>query len=222
MDAALAGPVPHLYHTAGRQVSTGWPKDMNEQASINATRRTVKRAALVVFGMFFFGFALVPIYDVFCEVTGLNGKTNSDAFVPAAELVDSSRTVTVQFIATNNEGMPWEFRPDVFSVKVHPGEQVNTTFFARNPRGQRMVAQAVPSVSPGRAASYFLKTECFCFNRQELEPGQAIDMPLSFIVDRDVPANVNTITLSYTLFDVTDSDNDASAPAVTGSLAALN
>ncbi|MBT8140494.1 MAG: cytochrome c oxidase assembly protein [Gammaproteobacteria bacterium] len=171
-------------------------------------RKTVKKSLLVVVGMFFFGFALVPIYDVFCDVTGLNGKTNARAFVPAAELVDTSRTVTVQFVATNNEGMPWEFRPEVFKMNVHPGEQVNTTFYARNPRAQSMVAQAVPSVSPGRAATYFLKTECFCFNRQELAAGEAMDMPLSFIVDRDVPANVNTITLSYTLFDVTGSEGE--------------
>lgn len=182
------------------------PRGKQPEPLQGGARRTIKRSLLVVVGMFFFGFALVPIYDVFCEVTGLNGKTNSQAFVPAAELIDTSRTVTVQFVATNNEGMPWEFRPQVFSMKVHPGEQVDTTYFARNPRGVRMVAQAVPSVSPGRAANYFLKTECFCFNRQELDGGEAIDMPLSFIVDRDVPASVNTITLSYTLFDVTGAD----------------
>lgn len=155
--------------------------------------------------MFCFGFALVPIYDVFCEVTGLNGKTNSKAFVPAAQLVDTSREVTVQFVATNNEGMPWEFKPATFKMSVHPGEQINTTFFARNPRSELMVAQAIPSVAPGRAAEYFHKTECFCFNQQTLKAGEAVDMPLSFIVDRDLPASVKTITLSYTLFDVTES-----------------
>ncbi|MGB5323964.1 MAG: cytochrome c oxidase assembly protein [Pseudomonadales bacterium] len=186
---------------------------MNEQSLQSGTRKTITRSVLVVVGMFFFGFALVPLYDAFCAITGLNGKTNTEAYVPAAELVDTSRSVTVQFIATNNEGMPWEFRPEVFKLKVHPGEQVNTTFFARNPRGERMVAQAIPSVSPGKVATYFHKTECFCFNRQVLDGGEAIDMPLSFIVDREVPANVHTITLSYTLFDVTG-DGEAIEPGL--------
>ncbi len=169
-----------------------------------SNRDLVKRLVFVVIAMFFFGFALVPLYDVFCEVTGLNGKTNEQAFVPADQLVDTSRSVTVQFIATNNESMPWDFRPEVFKLKVHPGEEVRTTFFARNPRAYDMVAQAIPSVSPGKAAAYFHKTECFCFNNQPLGAGESADMPLSFIVDRDLPEAVHTITLSYTLFDITE------------------
>lgn len=167
-------------------------------------RKLVARLLLVTVGMFGFGFALVPLYDLFCDVTGLNGKTNTEAYVPVAELIDTSRKVTVQFVATNNENMLWEFRPEVFKVSVHPGQEVETTFFARNPSGKDMVAQAIPSVSPGRAAAYFHKTECFCFNQQMLTGGESVDMPLRFIVDRDVPASVNTITLSYTLFDVTE------------------
>jgi len=164
----------------------------------------VKRLSIVVIGMFFFGFALVPIYDVFCDVTGLNGKTNQQAYISADDIIDTDRSVTVQFVATNNESMPWEFRPDVFKLKVHPGEEVQTTFFARNPRSYDMVAQAIPSVSPGKAAAYFHKTECFCFNQQPLAAGESTDMPLSFIVDRDLPSGVHTITLSYTLFDITE------------------
>ncbi len=170
------------------------------QASV---RKIFIRLVLVTVGMFGFGFALVPLYDLFCDVTGLNGKTNTEAFIPVAELIDTSREIKVQFIATNNENMSWEFRPEVFEVTVHPGEEVQTTFYARNPSSDRMVAQAIPSIAPGRAATYFHKTECFCFNQQTLSGGEQIDMPLKFIVDRDVPRNVNTITLSYTLFDVT-------------------
>lgn len=194
---------------------------MNEQSLQQGTRKTITRSVLVVAGMFFFGFALVPLYDAFCAVTGLNGKTNAEAYVPAEQLIDTSRTVTVQFIATNNEGMPWEFRPEVFEVVVHPGEQFNTTFFARNPRGERMVAQAIPSVSPGKAATYFMKTECFCFYRQELDAGAEVDMPLSFIVDRELPSSVHTITLSYTLFDVTDDKNGETGNKNKGRIAAL-
>ncbi|MBT8149166.1 MAG: cytochrome c oxidase assembly protein [Gammaproteobacteria bacterium] len=185
-----------------------------------ALRRLIIRLLLVTVAMFGFGFALVPLYNLFCDVTGLNGKTNTTAFIPAAELVDTSRSVTVQFIATNNAGMPWEFRPEVFKVTVHPGEEVQTTFFARNPRNIKMVAQAIPSVSPGRAAAYFHKTECFCFNQQALDGGAAIDMPLSFIVDRDVPGNVHTITLSYTLFDVTNGNEQQIEPTA-GQVAVL-
>lgn len=167
-------------------------------------RTLVVRLVLVTIGMFGFGFALVPLYDLFCDVTGLNGKTNAEAFVRVTELIDTSRQVTVQFVATNNEQMLWEFRPEVFKVKVHPGQEIETTFYARNPSSKEMVAQAIPSVSPGRAAAYFHKTECFCFNQQLLTGGESVDMPLKFIVDRDLPSNVNTITLSYTLFDVTE------------------
>jgi cytochrome c oxidase assembly protein subunit 11 len=169
-----------------------------------SVRKLVARLVVVTVVMFGFGFALVPLYDLFCDVTGLNGKTNSEAFIPVAELIDTSRNVTVQFIATNNENMSWEFHPEVFSMRVHPGEEIETTFYARNPTSGEMTAQAIPSVSPGRAATYFHKTECFCFNQQLLSGGSAIDMPLRFIVDRDLPDDVNTITLSYTLFDVTE------------------
>ena len=164
----------------------------------------VARLLVITVGMFGFGFALVPLYDMFCDITGLNGKTNSEAFLPLANLIDTSREVTVQFVATNNDYMPWEFKPEVFKIKVHPGEEIKTTFYAKNPSSKAMMAQAIPSVSPSRAASYFLKTECFCFNQQQLAAGEAIDMPLKFIVDRDLPTNVRTITLSYTLFDITE------------------
>ena len=112
-------------------------------------RTLVVRLVLVTIGMFGFGFALVPLYDLFCDVTGLNGKTNAEAFVRVTELIDTSRQVTVQFVATNNEQMLWEFRPEVFKVKVHPGQEIETTFYARNPSSKEMVAQAIPSVSPG-------------------------------------------------------------------------
>ena len=174
---------------------------MKASASIKSI---VVRLLLVTVGMFGFGFALVPLYDMFCDITGLNGKTNAEAFIPLADLIDTSREVTVQFVATNNDYMPWEFKPQVFKMKVHPGEEIETTFYAKNPSAKAMMAQAIPSVSPSRAASYFLKTECFCFNQQQLAAGEDIDMPLKFIVDRDLPGNVSTITLSYTLFDITN------------------
>lgn len=169
----------------------------------NPTNRLVKKLLLAVVGMFAFGFALVPLYDVFCEVAGINGKTNDEAYQAVEVKVDESRTITVQFVAQNNDGMTWEFKPSDRMIKVHPGAATNTTFYAKNPSASQMIAQAIPSVSPGRAAEFFHKTECFCFNQQTLAAGEAIDMPLQFIVDQDLPKDIQTITLSYTIFDVT-------------------
>ena len=161
---------------------------------------------LVVAGMFAFGYALVPLYDVFCEVTGLNGKTGvvDEATVAARYEPDVNRTVTVQFIANNNNAMPWEIDPEVVSMDVHPGEVYATNFVARNPTSREMVGQAVPSVAPGVAGRYFNKTACFCFDRQPLAPGEVKAMPLRFIVSPALPDSVNTVTLAYTFFDVTD------------------
>ena len=163
----------------------------------------VSRLVALALGMFAFAFwVMPPLYDLFCEVTGLNGKTGGRyTAVPAA--VDTSRSVTVRFIATNNSDMPWEFKPADFSIKVHPGEAVTTHFIAHNPTGEIMVGQAVPSLVPYNAANFFHKTECFCFNQQILAPNERAELGLQFIVDQDVPKAVNTITLSYTLFDIT-------------------
>jgi len=172
--------------------------------STNPTKILVQKLLVVIVGMFAFGFALVPLYDVFCQVTGINGKTSKMAYEAVEVKVDTSRTVTVKFVATNNDKMPWEFRPEKTSMKVHPGEIASTTFYAKNPTDKRMVAQAIPSVSPGRAADLFHKTECFCFTQQALQAHEAIDMPLRFIVDQDLPKDIKVITLAYTLFDVTN------------------
>lgn len=177
---------------------------MSEDMPSSTTAQIVKRLAVVVVGMFAFGFALVPLYNVFCEVTGLNGKTSGEAYQAVDVVVDTNRTVKVQFLATNNDGMNWAFRPDTSVLKVNPGAINATTFYAKNPASFQMTAQAIPSVQPARAAEYFHKTECFCFSQQVLEAGQEVDMPLQFIVDQDLPKDIHTITLSYTLFDVTD------------------
>ncbi len=167
--------------------------------------RSFARIAVVAVAMFGFGYLLVPLYDVFCEITGLNGKTGriDEAEISARYEPDLSRTVTVQFVANNNLGMPWEFAPVVTSMEVHPGRLYKTSFTARNPTRHAMVGQAVPSVAPGKASRYFNKTECFCFNEQPLAAGETKDMPLRFIVDPNLPGDVTTLTLAYTVFDVT-------------------
>jgi cytochrome c oxidase assembly protein subunit 11 len=173
--------------------------------SSNPVADTVVKLALTAVAMFAFVFVvMVPLYDVLCDALGINGKTSGEAYTAVQAGVDESRTVTIQFVATNNEGMPWEFGPSVSSMKVHPGASNDTVFHAYNPRSTAMIAQAIPSISPARAAAYFHKTECFCFNQQPLDGESGAQMPLQFIVDRDLPSEIRTITLSYTLFDVTE------------------
>lgn len=176
---------------------------MNSQTAQQDNKKTVKKLVLTVALMFGFGFALVPLYDVFCDITGLNGKTSNTAAV-ASDYVDTSRTVTVEFIARTQGNIPWDFQPEVKRIEVHPGEMHELNFIVKNKSISDMVVQAVPSVSPGVAAAYFNKIECFCFNRQPLEKGQTADLGLQFYIDSALPPEYETVTLSYTLFDISD------------------
>jgi cytochrome c oxidase assembly protein subunit 11 len=180
------------------------------------------KLALTVVAMFGFGFALVPLYDVFCELTGINGKINEQVRYEAATTeVDLARDVTVQFAATNNSNMVWEFRPLQTQVVVHPGALNEVKFYARNPTKQRMVGQAIPSISPSVGTDYLHKTECFCFNQQVLEPGQSIEMPVRFFVDKALPNSVHKLTLSYTLFDVTAAMTETEVAEIKAELSAI-
>ena len=170
-----------------------------------SVKKTVKKLMLIVFGMFGFGFAMVPLYDVFCDITGLNGKTSNVAASYNVASIDTERTVTVQFLTRTAKGIPWQFEPMINEVKVHPGERKTVKFYAKNESVNAIVGQAVPSVSPGRAAVYFQKIECFCFNNQPLQASEDVEMGLQFYVDLDIPDDVSTITLSYTLYDITSS-----------------
>ncbi|MBL7481689.1 cytochrome c oxidase assembly protein [Legionella bononiensis] len=159
---------------------------------------------LVVLGMFAFGFALVPIYNSLCKTLGINGKTNPEAIAydVSKAKIEKNREVLVEFVATNNSGVPWEFYPKISKIRVHPGEIVKLAFYAENKTDHRMTVQAIPSVTPGIAAKYLKKTECFCFTQQTLNGHEAMNMPLLFHLDTELPENVKTVTLSYTLFDV--------------------
>jgi cytochrome c oxidase assembly protein subunit 11 len=180
---------------------------MDDVRRAHANRRVVTRLALVVLGMFGFGFALVPLYDVFCQVTGLNGKTGRIELEQAlSDNVDTGRMVTVEFLATVNSELPWEFRPVVKRISVHPGEITEVKYQARNLDAQSVTGQAVPSLAPGLAARYFNKTECFCFTRQTLGPHETKDMPLRFVVDPDLPADIRTVSLSYTFYQAVDGE----------------
>ncbi|WP_026294503.1 cytochrome c oxidase assembly protein [Salinimonas chungwhensis] len=180
-----------------------------------SNRAMVTRLVVIVVGMFGFGFALVPLYDVFCNITGINGKTNASAAVYTAKEIDRSRQVTVEFLTRTHTGMPWEFRANTKRIKVHPGEMATVNFYVRNPMRKDFVAQAIPSVSPGEAALFLNKTECFCFNQQPLAGGGEATMPMSFYVDPQIPEDMTYFTVQYTLFDVTaraDSLDDTDNP----------
>lgn len=173
----------------------------------NSNKRLIKRLLWIVTGMFGFVFALVPLYGVFCDLTGLNGKTSGQR----AEVVniepDLSRTVIVEFVASVNENMPWDFKPKVSRMEVHPGKTYQTSFYAKNRTKHVMIGQAIPSITPGLAASHFQKTECFCFTEQQFQSGEGRDMPLIFRVDRELPEDISQLTLAYTFFDKQKSVN---------------
>ncbi|ENO1846581.1 cytochrome c oxidase assembly protein [Vibrio vulnificus] len=157
-------------------------------------------AALAMFG---FGFALVPLYDVMCDVLGINGKTDNVAVTaPVGLQIDTSRTIRVEFMAHVAPDMPWSFKPQSVTLNVHPGEVIQTAYLAQNLSQEILVGQAVPSVSPGQGAAFFNKIECFCFNRQPIEGNQLAQMPLIFYIEPELPAEIHTLTLSYTLYRI--------------------
>ncbi len=170
-------------------------------AEKSSHKKLTIKLVLATFAMFGFGFALVPLYDVMCDALGINGKTSDVAVIqPTGMQPDLSRTIRVEFMAHVNPDMPWEFKPKVISMNVHPGEVVQTEYLAFNESGHRLVGQAVPSVSPGNGAAYFNKIECFCFTQQPLDGKQHAQMPLIFYIEPDLPDSIHTLTLSYTLY----------------------
>jgi cytochrome c oxidase assembly protein subunit 11 len=179
---------------------------------ISSKALSFRLLALAV-AMFGFGFLLVPIYDAFCEVTGLGGKTANSAATDVVEMVDESREISLEFVTTVNQYAPWEFRSSVDGMTVHPGGIYEATFIARNLTDRHKIAQAVPSVAPQQAAGYFKKLECFCFTTQEFLPGEEKVMPVRFIVDSDLPEFIDTITLSYTFFDTARLTDDSAEMA---------
>lgn len=160
----------------------------------------------IIISMFAFAFVLIPIYNSICKEFGINGKPDMKAvgYDPKTAKIATSREVTVEFVATNNSGLPWAFYPKTRKIKIHPGEMAKLSFYAENKTDHRMTVQAIPSITPGLAAKYLKKTECFCFTQQTLNGHEAMDMPLLFHLETDLPSNIKTMTLSYTLFDVTN------------------
>lgn len=171
--------------------------------------------ALLMFG---FGFAMVPYYKKFCEVTGITNllQPNMSKSEVSNTQVDKSRWVTLEFDA-NTHGMPWQFAPIQRSVRVHPGEMTQVAFEIRNNGDNTLVGQAIPSYGPKHAAEFVKKLECFCFKQQVLAAGESRHMPVQFVIDPALPASVNTLTLSYTFFEVPGvNTNKPSAAAAAG------
>lgn len=185
------------------------------QPTAASHKRLIGRLLLMVAGAFIFAYAMVPLYNVLCRVTGLNGKTASPAIIrdgfgvgglqtAAAPVsnVDVGRTIRVEFTGTVMPGLPWDMRPLTVSLDIHPGELQQVSYLVRNTSDRAITGQAVPSVTPGQAAQHFEKIECFCFSQQTLGPGEAREMPLAFIVKSEVDRSIRHITLSYAFFSI--------------------
>ena len=162
--------------------------------------------------MFSFSFAIVPFYSLICHATGLNtsvpdGELLTAYAESAKKPADMTREVTVQFSAITHNGMTWDFYPRTKSVVVHPGENTKVYFYAKNTQDHTMTVQAIPSMTPTDAISFFHKIECFCFRQQTLKAYEGKNMPLIFQLDRNLPQNIHVITLQYTLFDVTPKES---------------
>ena len=168
------------------------------------------KLSVIALGMLGFGYALGPIYDAICTMTGINVLSSVErAAVPSNSQVDRSRSITVEFDA--NARGPWEFKPAQRSLQVHPGELTTVVYEFQNTQNRRMAAQAIPSYAPQQASAHFNKIECFCFNQYTLEPGEKKSWPVVFVIDPKLPADLGTITLSYTFFEVAGSQGGKSS-----------
>lgn len=173
-----------------------------QQTQAAGVRRTVIRSLAALLGMFAFAFALVPLYDVFCRITGINGKVDATAQSIVHEEVDTSRYVNVQFITRGSAGLPWQMSVEMRQMSVHPGQTAEVGFTFANNSANETWGRAVPSVSPSNATRHLRKVSCFCFEEQQLQGGERLTIPLVFQLARDLPEEINTITLVYTLYPV--------------------
>lgn len=184
-----------------------------ESTSATANRRLAVKLLGVIVIAFAFGFSLVPLYDSICRLTGINGRTaKGPVAANFTSQVDRERLVTVEFTSTVMPGLPWEIRPLATHLDLHPGEIQQARFLVHNRSNQPVVGQAVPSVSPGQAATHFNKLDCFCFRQQTLAPGETKELPLTFIVDPGLDRDVRTITLAYAFFKATKAPGALGAP----------
>jgi len=176
---------------------------MNEELR-QKNLKLVKKLVVVALLMFGFGYALVPLYNVLCDITGQNAKLKEASEAESAFVVDQNREVTVEFVTAVNESTPLDFRAETYSMKVHPGQYYTVNFHARNNLATPIKAQAIPSIAPGLAEEFFKKVQCFCFELQTFAAHEEKTMPVRFVVNPKLPERYKTITLSYTFFDKTN------------------
>ena len=184
----------------GQAIGSGDSGTVDARKPKSHLKVTLKMLGLAV-GMFGFGYLMVPMYNIICDITGLNGKTGVISTAQASQMkVNTDRKIKVEFTSSINQRGAWEFRPDQPSMMVHPGKPYTMTFVATNKQNKAVTSQSVPSVTPNKAAAHFDKMECFCFTEQKFDALEKREMPVTFVVGAAVPADVDTITLSYTLF----------------------
>jgi cytochrome c oxidase assembly protein subunit 11 len=172
-------------------------------------RVLLRKLSVVAVMMFGFGFALVPIYEKICQVTGINQLVKRDE--PTSTQVDESRTITIQFDANVRSEIPWELTPLERTVKAHPGELIHVVYELRNPTDVTAEGQAIPSYGPQLAGQYVKKLDCFCFSKQPIPAGETRRLPVVFMLDPSLPREVNVITVSYTMFEVGGTRRQAQA-----------
>ena len=181
--------------------------------------RTATKLAILSLAMFGFGYAMVPLYKIVCDITGINGKTGTISAQEISNLsVDNSRILTVEFDATVNSELPWKFAPVERKLMVRPGEVSEAIFIAENTTGMPITGRAIPSVAPTQASRFFNKSECFCFTLQTLEAYERKEMRVRFVVDRNIPKKISTLTLSYTFFLAPESKEIAMQNSSSGSI----
>lgn len=175
-------------------------------------RLTVWLLSLLVVGMFGFGFALVPLYNLICQVTGIQSVSVRSETIKAAALQprdqstgDVTRSITIKFDTSVHPNLPWAFEPLQRNLQVHPGQLYQVNFAAHNRSSDSITGQAIPSIAPWQATPFLNKLECFCFNQQTLAGGESVEMPLKFMISRDLPEEVHSLTLSYSLMKLEQS-----------------
>jgi cytochrome c oxidase assembly protein subunit 11 len=168
--------------------------------TVQANSIILKKLLIFTVVMFAFGFALVPFYEKICEVTGLNNLLQADTLTEETR-VDTARWITVELDA-NTRGLPWQFRPLQSSIRVHPGDLVEVMYEVKNNSSREINGQAIPSYSPQLLAKHLKKLECFCFSKQVLKPNETRQMPVQFMIEPSLPADFNTVTISYTFFEL--------------------
>jgi cytochrome c oxidase assembly protein subunit 11 len=169
---------------------------MNADVTLR-NRQLMGKLVVIAVGMLGFGFAMVPMYRQICEAIGI---TDTRSVGAVNTQVDTSREVTVELIA-NSAGLPWRFEALDRSVTLNPGKLATVRYRVVNDLGRPVTAHATMNTAPAAAMRYIVKTECFCFTDQTLQPGESREMPVVFRVSADAPSDLTTISLSYTFFE---------------------